>query len=194
MNDAKETDSVDELGKDGSEEAAKERTPQNITVTDIAWEQLENERDEYKDKFFRQLAEGENMRKRLQKEKLDYAQFAVQKVLVDFLGPIDHMESALQYAGNMSPEVRNWAVGFEMILNQFKQVLTNQGVSPIEVKGEFDPHCHEVFELVESDEHAPGAIITTNRPGYKIGDRTIRAARVTVAKAKEAAAEQGSAE
>lgn len=149
-------------------------------------EQLRSERDEYKDKYFRQLAEGENMRKRLQREKLEYAQFAVQGVVTDFLKPIEHMENALQYAGNMSEEVRNWAKGFEMILGQLKQVLTEQGVTPIAAMGcQFDPHCHEAVEVVVTADHPPGTIIGVTSKGYRMDGRTILAARVSVAKAPE---------
>lgn len=154
-----------------------------ITILDIELEQLKNERDEFKDKFFRLLADGENMRKRLQKDKLDYAQYAVQKVLIDFLSPLEHMESALQYADKMSEEVRNWVKGFDMILNQFKQVLSNQGVTTIEAVGcDFDPHCHEALEVIPTDKYPPGKIIAVNSRGYRMGERTIRPARVTVAK------------
>lgn len=149
-------------------------------------EQLRRERDEYKDKYFRQLAEGENMRKRLQREKLEYAQFAVQGVVTDFLKPIEHMENALQYAGNMSEEVRNWAKGFEMILGQLKQVLADQGVTPIAAMGcEFDPHCHEAVEVVVTTDQAPGTILGVTSKGYRMDGRTILAARVSVAKAPE---------
>lgn len=73
-----------------------------------------------------------------------------------------------------------------MILAQFKDVLENQGVTQIATKGEtFDPNIHDAIESVESDEAAPGTIVEECMRGYKIGERTIRPARVKVAKKKE---------
>jgi len=165
--------------------------PVEINSAEKEIEQLRSERDEYKDKYLRLLAEGENARKRMQKEKQEYAQFAMHQVIVDFLQPIDQMESALSYATNMSEEVRHWAIGFEMILSQFKQSLTKQGVTVIETVGnQFDPYCHEALELLASDEHPAGTVVAESGRGYRIGDRTLRPARVTVAKAVEPVAEE----
>ena len=145
--------------------------------------QLKNELDEYKDKYFRLLAESENARKRLQKEKQDLIQYAVADVVVDFLNPIDHMETALKHANKMSDEVKHWAVGFNMILSHFKDVLANKGVQPFESTGtHFDPHHHEAVEVIPTDNHPAGTVVEELMRGYRMGGRTIRPARVKVAK------------
>lgn len=165
------------------------RVPKNVTITDIELEQLKKDLAEYKDKYLRTLAESENARKRLHKEKQDMIQYAMQNVIVDFLNPIDHMENALKFTQQMSDEVKHWAIGFQMILSQFKDVLSANGVAPFTSEGKsFDPHRHEAVETVVTTDFAPGTVVEESLKGYTMGDKTIRPARVKVAKAPEAAA------
>ncbi len=157
--------------------------PKQVTVTDVELKHLQREMMEYKDKYLRLLADAENTRKRMQKERQEFTKYAVENVIVDFLYPIDNLENALKFAQQMSDEVKHWAFGFQMILTQFKDVLTNNGVIPFESQGmKFDPHAHEAVEIVETTTQPPGTIMEEYVRGYKIGDRTIRPARVKVAK------------
>lgn len=161
-----------------------EKEPIIVSITDVELEQLKQEAADYKDKYIRLLAESENARKRMQKERQEMVQYALQNTITDFLIPIDHMENALKHAKQMSEEVKHWAIGFDMILGQFKDVLSNNGVAPFESQGQpFDPHRHEAVEVIETEEFAPGTVVEQTIRGYKMGDRTIRPARVTVAKA-----------
>lgn len=138
---------------------------------------------EYKDKYLRLLAEMENTRKRLQKEKQEMTRFAVENVISEFLMPMDNLENALKFTQNMSQETLNWARGFEMILAQFKDILNNHGVSPFHSEGcPFDPHMHEAVEIEETEDHEDGVVLHEYVKGYKSGQRTIRPARVKVAK------------
>lgn len=139
--------------------------------------------EDYKDKYLRAIAEAENARKRLQKDKLDAVQYAQECLLSDMLHPIDNMENALKFAKDASPEVKNWALGFEMILGQLKEVLSSHGVIPVEAVGkEFDPHLHEAVEIVETSDQPSGTILHEFARGYRIGARTLRPAKVKVAK------------
>lgn len=159
--------------------------PKQILITDDELKGLQKEIVEYKDKYLRLLADAENARKRLQKERQEMTRYAVESLIGDFLRPIDNFENALRFAQDMSDEVRNWAFGFQMILAQFKDVLAQNGITSIDSLGKtFNPHDHEAVEMVESTDQPPGTIIEENVRGYKMGDRTIRAARVKVAKAK----------
>lgn len=146
-------------------------------------ELLESELKECKDKYLRLLAEMENSRKRMQKEKQEAMRFAVENVISEFLAPLDNLENALGLASQMSEEMRNWAKGFQMILSQFKEVLQQHGVTTFTSMGTpFDPHKHEGVEIEETDKHPDGTVIQEYVRGYKAGDRTIRPARVKVAK------------
>lgn len=162
----------------------KERKPVMVTIADVELERLKKEASENKDKYLRSLAEQENARKRLQKEKEQMTQYAIQNAITDFLIPIDHLENALKFTEQMSDEVKTWGHGFQMILAQFKEALQNNGVTALTSLGKpFDPHVHEAVETVETNDYPPGTVIEESIRGYKMGDKIVRPARVKVAKA-----------
>ena len=170
-------------------ENEKEDAP--VEQIDESAREAQTELTDYKDKYFRALAEIENSRKRLQREKIESQSYALQNIVCDLLQPLDHFEQALKHAENAAPEIRNWAIGFEMMLAQFKQVLGDHGVTTFDSKGEnFDPHQHEAIETVETTEYAPGVIVEEFLKGYKLGNRVIRPARVKVATTPVSADEQ----
>lgn len=181
----------DEMPNDEEEEAFESASikPKQVLVTDEELKALQKEILEYKDKYLRLLADSDNARKRLQKERQEISRYAVEQLVVDFLRPIDNFENALRFAQEMSDDVRNWAFGFQMILAQFKDVLSQNGITLIDSLGKkFNPHEQEAVEMVETTDQPPGTIIEEFVPGYKMGDRTIRAARVKVTKGKDQSA------
>ena len=146
---------------------------------------VETSVEDFKDKYFRALAEGENIRKRMAKEKQEMLRFGIDNAIADFLPAIDQLEHALLMADSAHTEVKNWAIGFQMILTQFKDVLHQHGISTFDSEGlQFDPNFHEAVEMVETDEVAEGTILQECTKGYKSAQRTIRVARVKVAKKK----------
>lgn len=174
---------MSETESEDPETVKEEAEPATRTISEEEYQKLTGELQEYKDKYLRLLAESENARKRLQKEKQELTQFAIDNLASDFLSPIDHMENALKYTDNMSEDVKHWAVGFKMILSQFLDVLASNGITSIESTGSaFDPHKHEAIEMITTTEHKPGIVVSESVKGYRRGDRTIRPARVTVSK------------
>ncbi|MGB7978071.1 MAG: nucleotide exchange factor GrpE [Chlamydiales bacterium] len=153
--------------------------------------------ENWKDKYLRALAEQENMRKRIQKEKQEMVSFGIENAIAEFIVAIDNFENALRFAEAAVGEVKNWALGFEMILSQFKEVLHNHGIVSFHSEGNtFDPQVHEAVEIVETTEYPDGTVMHEFTKGYKSATRTIRPARVKVAKhpqttlASEAPAEE----
>jgi molecular chaperone GrpE len=175
----------EETGKSEAAKEAKEIKPSDeVTISDDELRKLKQEAGDYKHKYLHLLADAENARKRLQKDRDEMTQYTIRGIISDFLNPIDHLENALKYTENASDEVKHWATGFKMILNQFKDVLANNGVKPFTALGkEFDPHLHDAVEMVESDEYPPGIVIEESTRGYAIGGKTLRPARVKVSKA-----------
>jgi molecular chaperone GrpE len=142
---------------------------------------VQEEEPEYKDKYLRLLAELDNTRKRMQKEKQEMTRFAIDNVIAEILTPIDQLENALKCADSLSGEVQHWARGFTMILEQFKEVLHHHGVSPFTSEGElFNPELHHAIESEES-ELSEGTILKEYVKGYKSRERTLRPAQVKVA-------------
>lgn len=168
---------------DQSSEFESASEPKQVMISDVELKKLHHELMEYKDKYLRGLAESENARKRLQKERQEMTRYAVENLIIDFLHPLDNLENALRFAQDMSDEVKNWAFGFQMILAQFKDVLASNGVVAVDSQGKtFDPHTHEAIEVVETEDYPPGMIVEESVRGYKMGDRVIRPARVKVSK------------
>lgn len=162
---------------------SNEEPASTMTVEVAEWERLTREVEEWKNKYLHALAESENSRKRLQKERQEMIQHAMNKVIVEFLNPMDQLENALKYADQAAPEVQNWAVGFKMIATQFRDVLTSHGVVSFVSEGQrFDPNFHEAVKVVESDDHLPDMVIKEHTCGYMAGGKVIRAARVDVSK------------
>lgn len=158
----------------------KEETKQEEAKVEAAPQQKE---EDFKDKYFRSLAEMENMRKRMQREKQEVAKFGIENSIAEFLPAVDNFENALKFAENAQGDVKNWAVGFQMILGQFKEVLHNHGISAFHSEGTaFDPEWHDAVETEETEEHPDGTVIQEFTKGYKSASRVIRPARVKVAK------------
>jgi molecular chaperone GrpE len=144
---------------------------------------VSSEKEDYKDKYFRLLAETENARKRMQKEKHEAISFAIENTICEFLSAIDNFENALKFAQNSTDEVKNWAMGFSMIQSQLRDVLYNHGVVPFHSVGNlFDHNFHEAMEMVETTNSPDGTILEEYAKGYKSSLRTIRPAKVKVAK------------
>lgn len=142
------------------------------------------EEEDYEAKYLRLLADVDNTRKRMQKEKQEMTRFAIENILSEILMPIDTFESALGFTDQMGVETKNWARGFEMILAQFKEILQSHHVTPFHSKGErFDPHKHEAVEVEETEKYPEGTVVHEFLKGYKSGDRVLRPAKVKVSQA-----------
>lgn len=137
--------------------------------------------EDYKDKYLRLLAEMDNTRKRMQKEKQEMVRFSVENVIADMLIPLDNLENALKCADNLSGEVKTWAQGFQMILEQFKEMLHEHGVTSFKSEGElFNPELHYAIESEECEEGQEGRVLKEFVKGYRSKERTIRPAKVKV--------------
>jgi len=158
-----------------------EQEEEKVEVVTI--EKLEEELKKQQDKYLLLLAEMENARKRMQKDKHDSTRYAIENVILDFLSPMDNFENALSFAHQTSEETQNWAKGFEMILAQFREILENHNIKTFQAEGKhFDPHLHEVIEIEETEKCDEGMILQEFMRGYQCGDRILRPSRVKVAK------------
>ena len=172
-----ETDSVVE------EEPAKEEEAKELSPLEQLEEQVRLKDEEIlkqKDTFLREKAELDNFKKRLIKEKEDFAQFANERLLKELLQIEDNLERAME-APNATLE--SLKEGVEMIQKQFKDFLKNQKVEVIEafVKP-FDPNLHEVLNQQESEEHEENTVIEEYSKGFTLNGRILRPAKVVISK------------
>ena len=147
---------------------------------------LEAELAETKDQLLRTLAEAQNIRKRSAKEIQDARTFAIEKFAGDLLSVSDNMSRALEALPesereSLSEQGKNLLGGVEMTQKELHAVFARNGVTAIEaVPGDtFDPNLHQAVANVPS-EHTSGSIAECFQPGWKIGERVLRAAMVAV--------------
>ncbi|MCP2519006.1 nucleotide exchange factor GrpE [SCandidatus Aminicenantes bacterium Aminicenantia_JdfR_composite] len=141
--------------------------------------QLKKEKEELNDKYLRKLAEFDNLRKRLEREKSEYYQYALSEFLKELLNVVDNFERALS---NPSPENgEGFRRGVELIYKQLLDILLKAGVKPIEAKNkEFDPRYHQALDKEESDEVESPIIGEEFQKGYLLFNRLLRPALVKV--------------
>ncbi len=144
-----------------------------------------NELDELKDTFLRKIADFENSKKRLNKEKEEFAKFANEKIISSFLPVLDNLDRALSHGSN-SVTIESLASGVNLIKKQIVDILKDNGLNKIEALGKhFDPHFHEAVGKVETDEHPADMVIDEIQHGYLLKDKLLRPSWVRIAAPKE---------
>jgi molecular chaperone GrpE len=137
------------------------------------------------DLYLRQVAELENFKKRVAREKEEAIRYWNEALVKDLLPVLDNLERAVEHAelgGNGKPLL----AGIELVLKGFLEVLEKHGVTQISAKGEpFNPQKHEAFAQVESTDHEPNTVVEELHKGYFMADRLLRPSLVSVAKLPE---------
>ena len=150
-------------------------------------EKAEAEVTEMKSRWLRSVADMENYRKRIGREKQDIIRSAAASVVESLLPVLDNMKLGLQAADN-HPEAKDVTLGFKMVDDQLKRALSEQGLEELIPDGEaFDPNFHECISHQSSTEVEEDIVIQTVRAGYRLNDRLIRAASVIVSSGPEKA-------
>ena len=147
------------------------------TVGRAEYEQLKGERDQLVDRVARLQAEFENARKRAERERQDYRDYAAANVVEQFLPVLDNFELALKATGT-TEQLRS---GVELIVKQMEEILRQMQVTAIPAVGEaFDPRHHEALGSVEREDLPDQHIAEEIRRGYKIRERLLRPSMVRV--------------
>jgi molecular chaperone GrpE len=148
-------------------------------------EALKKERDGLYDRLLRKQAEFDNYKKRMDREKSDFMQFASADLMKELLNALDSFELALKNAATQ-PAAQNMLRGFELIHKQLQDTLTRFGLKPIEAKGKtFDPHFHQAVSTQPTNEVEENTVIDEMRKGYLLNGRLLRPAMVSVAAKKD---------
>jgi molecular chaperone GrpE len=134
------------------------------------------------ERHLRVVAETENFRKRLQKEKGEAIRFANEALLRDLLPVVDNLELAIEHAG-LGGNGKSVVEGVELTLRLFRDVLERQGVKALEdpTGSVFDPSTQEAGEVQAHRELPANTVIKQQVKGYRYNDRLLRPARVVVA-------------
>ncbi len=144
--------------------------------------QLEQARQEAADnwnKYLRERADMDNFRKRQERIATDRLQREKKELFQKILGVMDNVERALAYQDTMDRQGLQQAL--RMVMWQMNEVMRGEGLTPVPTVGEvFDPYVHEAIEAVEGSDQPEGTILEEVLKGYKLGDETLRPARVKV--------------
>ncbi len=178
---AAETMETPENTENVEQPAEQEEPLSEVDQLKLQLAEAEAKNAELQDKYLRQAAEFDNYRKRTIKEKAELIKSAAEKLMVAELPIVDDMDRALE---NMEKGMDADACieGFKLIVHKFKNILTQNGLEKIETDGqEFDTDYHEAIALIPApSEELKGKILDCVQPGYKLGDKVIRHAKVAV--------------
>ncbi len=161
------------------EEGAPSTEADRIAELKTQLEQARQEAAENWNKYLRERAEMDNFRKRQERIATDRLQREKKELFQKILGVMDNVERALAYQDTMDRQGLQQAL--RMVMWQMNEVMRGEGLTPVPTVGEvFDPYVHEAIEAVEGSDQPEGTIIEEVLKGYKLGDETLRPARVKV--------------
>jgi len=172
-------------GPDVVEEATEgEATAENpIAALEAALKASQAETEQNRDLYLRARADMENLRKRAQREREEFARFANEGLLKEIIPVLDNLERAVEHAGGNGDKGEALLQGVEMTISQFAKVLEKFNVKPVEAKGQpFDPSLHEAVGHLESAELPPNTVAQELQKGYLLHDRLLRPSLVLVSK------------
>ena len=174
---------------EGAEQPVRQEESDPLKLALQAVDALREENAQLKDKLLRGLADMENLRKRLEREKAEATLYAASNFARDLLSVADNFSRAL---AAVTPEQRaaadevssNLLAGIEVTERELTNVLERHGIRRIDAMGQkFDPHMHQAMFEVPTADHPAGTVVQIMQNGYAIGTRCLRPALVGVAKA-----------
>jgi molecular chaperone GrpE len=183
-----DTESTTESTATPEAEAARAAAPEatetleNKLQTELAAAQADAAK--FRDQLLRTAADFDNYRKRSRKEVDDAQKKGAEDLLRALLPVFDNLERAATHADQAS-DSKAIGEGVRMVLAQFTDTLERAGITRLAGVGcAFDPMVHEAVQQVETNDAPPGSIVAEITPGYRYGERLVRASMVVVAKAK----------
>ena len=145
-------------------------------------QKLEAELQEWKNSYTRKLAEFQNFTKRKENEVAEMRKYASEGIIVKLLDNVDNLERAVD-ASKESQNFDSLIEGVNMILNNLKNLLTEEGVEEIEAAGkEYDPYEHKAMITENKEEVDDNVVVQVFQKGYKMKGKVVRPAMVTVNK------------
>lgn len=155
-------------------EVKKEPTPEEIL------QEKDAKIAELNDKYLRALAEQDNFRKRMQKDKEDFVKYSRSEAASLFLPVLDNFDRAVSSA-DKNKDFKKLKDGIDMVIKQFEGVLKELGMKEIPTQGIFDPNLHHVVHKEHAAGKKDGEIIEVYQKGFMMDDKVVRPASVKVA-------------
>lgn len=146
---------------------------------------------DYYDQLLRLKAEFDNYRKRVEKEKPELIAWGKRDMLMSLLPVYDVMLQArcqldkIMQGDSSAGNVKDLAVGIDMIFKEFEKVFESHSVRPMQCVGQpYNPMQHEVLSVVEGNTENDGHVVAEMQKGFICGDKVLRPARVCIARQK----------
>lgn len=172
-----------------AEHKENNKEEKNLLVRESEYLSLKEAADksrEFSEKCLRLQADFENTRKRLEREKQDFAKFANEGIILELLNVLDDLERSVSLAETHKEDFAAFLKGVEMILAHLYEMLKEYGLKPIEAEGKkFDPNYHEALLQIESKDLPEHTVVEELQKGYILNDRVIRTSKVKVSKKVE---------
>lgn len=176
----------DEVRKEaGSAEATEtpeeDNAPEAEKTEEKTEEKAEEKADDGNEKYVRLMAEFQNYKKRVAKEKNDIREYATEKLVMELLPVLDNFERAL--AASAEDDPAGYAKGMELIFTQMVTELQKSGLTEVEAEGQdFDPTKHNAVMTEENEKLESGKVSKVLQKGYALNDKVIRPSMVAVTK------------
>lgn len=132
------------------------------------------------DGWKRAKADYLNLKKEMEKEKVELAQFANLSLLLELLPVADNFDRAVQHIPDDQKNA-DWVKGIFGIQQQLKSIFATLGVAPVETDGAFNPELHEAVGSIAHESAAPNTVVEVVEPGYTLYGKLLRPAKVKVA-------------
>ena len=181
MAEPKDEDFLDDI-----EQAEAEELSQSLDELEneaVELDELRAERDDYKDKFMRALADAENARKRGEKARRDAEQYGGSRLARDMLPVYDNMKRALETITDEQKESSKALIeGIELTMRELLNVFKKHGIEVVspQIGDKFDPQIHEAMFEAPVPNTVSGEIIQVSAEGFMLHDRLLRPAQVGV--------------
>lgn len=162
-----------------SEEAIVEADDVEIEelTSEAMIEKLTEEKEKFKNEYFKAHAETQNYKKRAQRELDNALKYRIQSFAIEVLPVLDNLERAL----NAPSDDESFKSGIQMIYDQLKNALSNEGVKEIDALDQpFDPNKHQAFMTEKVEDKESNIVIEVFQKGYTLKDRVLRVAMVKV--------------
>ena len=167
-------------GEQRTEKVAVEGHDQGNEDLEKKLEEKEKEAAANYDKYLRAVADLDNYKKRMIREKADIIKYSNEDIIKDILPFMDSLDRALEHD---TGDIKSFKDGIALIQEQLLCCLKKHGVERIDAAGvTFDPNFHEALMQVESDQHENNKIVSEMEKGYLLNGRLLRPSRVCVCK------------
>jgi molecular chaperone GrpE len=170
--------------EEGQKPGADPQAGGDATIENLRVQLAEKDKElaELRDRYLRTLAENENARKRIRQQSEETVRIQRENLLRDLLPIVDNLERAVE-AARGGGDGKSIVEGVELVLRSVLDFLKSHEVTQVQSVGHpFDPQHHEAVDQIESQAHPANTVVNEFSRGYRIGDRLLRPARVSVAK------------